>query len=182
MHDDGTTTNETRLGAIGDVRFVRDETGWDDDLLVIAGDNLFDYSLADFVRFAARRARAPSRVYDVGDRELATQYGVIDLDADDRVVGFVEKPAEPPTTLCATATYLYAREHARPRRHATSARATRPTSPAISSPGSTRASPSTGSGIPGGWYDIGDAAQLLEADNRLRELAGLPFRNSYSLD
>ena len=56
VHDDGTTTNETRLGAIGDVRFVRDETGWDDDLLVIAGDNLFDYSLAHFIHVAASTA------------------------------------------------------------------------------------------------------------------------------
>jgi glucose-1-phosphate thymidylyltransferase len=181
VHDDGTTTNETRLGAIGDVRFVRDETGWDDDLLVIAGDNLFDYSLADFVRFAAEKGASAVAVYDVGDRELATQYGVIDLDADNRVVGFVEKPAEPPTTLCATATYLYAREHAG-LVDTYLGEGNPPDQPGHFIAWLHRREPVYGFRIPGGWYDIGDAAQLLEADNRLRALAGLPFRNSYSLD
>ena len=182
VHDDGTTTNETRLGAIGDVRFVRNQIGWDDDLLVIAGDNLFDYSLADFVRFsAAKNGASAVAVYDVGDRELATQYGVIDLDADDRVVGFVEKPPEPPTTLCATATYLYAREHAR-LVDTYLDEGNQPDQPGHFIAWLYRREPVYGFRIPGGWYDIGDAAQLLEADNRLRELAGLPFRNSYSLD
>jgi glucose-1-phosphate thymidylyltransferase len=181
VHDDGTTTNETRLGAIGDVRFVRDETGWDDDLLVIAGDNLFDYSLADFVRFAAEKDASAVAVYDVGDRELATQYGVIDLDADDRVVGFVEKPAEPPTTLCATATYLYAREHAG-LVDTYLGEGNPPDQPGHFIAWLHRREPVYGFRIPGGWYDIGDAAQLQEADNRLRALAGLPFRNSSSLD
>ncbi len=182
VHDDGTMTNETRLGAIGDVRFVRDETGWDDDLLVIAGDNLFDYSLADFLRFAAEKNGASAvAVYDVGDRVLATQYGVIELDADDRVTGFVEKPAEPPTTLCATATYLYARGHAGlVERYLDEGNP--PDQPGHFIAWLHTREPVYGFRIPGGWYDIGDAAQLLEADNRLRALAGLPFRNSYSLD
>jgi glucose-1-phosphate thymidylyltransferase len=181
VHDDGTATNETRLGAIGDVRFVRDETGWDDDLLVIAGDNLFDYSLADFVRFAAEKGASAVAVFDVGDRGLATQYGVIDLDADDRVVGFVEKPAEPPTTLCATATYLYAREHAG-LVDTYLGEGNPPDQPGHFIAWLHRREPVYGFRIPGGWYDIGDAAQLLEADNRLRARAGLPFRDSYSLD
>ncbi|MEP6813468.1 MAG: nucleotidyltransferase family protein [Actinomycetota bacterium] len=182
VHDDGTTTNETRLGAIGDVQFVRNQTGWDDDLLVIAGDNLFDYSLADFVRFAAGKNNASAvAVYDVGERELAKQYGVIDLDGGDRVVGFVEKPAEPPTTLCATATYLYAREDAR-LVDTYLDEGNPPDQPGHFISWLYQREPVYGFRIPGGWYDIGDAAQLLEADNRLRTLAGLPFRNSYSLD
>src|SRR5690348_5657568 len=51
VHDDGTTSNDDRLGAIGDVRFVREHTDLDDDLLVIAGDNLFDYALSDLFEF-----------------------------------------------------------------------------------------------------------------------------------
>jgi len=182
VHDDGTTTNERRLGAIGDVRFVRDKAGWDDDLLVIAGDNLFDYSLADFVRFWAGKERASAvAVVDVGDRELAKQYGVIDLDANDRVIDFVEKPAEPRTTLCATATYLYAREHAG-LVDTYLGEGNPPDQPGYFIAWLHRREPVFGFRIPGGWYDIGDAAQLLEADNRLRALAGLPFRDSYSLD
>jgi glucose-1-phosphate thymidylyltransferase len=182
VHDDGTTTNETRLGAIGDVRFVRDKAGWDDDLLVIAGDNLFDYSLDEFIQFAASKDNASAvAVYDVGDRELAKQYGVIELDADDRVTGFVEKPSEPPTTLCATATYLYAREHAA-LVDTYLGEGNPPDQPGHFVAWLHTREPVYGFRIPGGWYDIGDAVQLLEADNRLRARAGLPLRNAYSLD
>src|SRR2546428_13642267 len=55
IHDDGTTTNDDRLGAIGDIRFVIDRAGIDDDLLVIAGGNLFDFNLSHFVD--SRRAQ-----------------------------------------------------------------------------------------------------------------------------
>src|SRR5438094_3620806 len=51
VHDDGTTSNDDRLGAIGDIAYVLDRTVVDDDLLVIAGDNLFDFSLVDFAEF-----------------------------------------------------------------------------------------------------------------------------------
>ena len=109
IHNDGTTSNEDRLGAIGDIRFV----GLDDDLLVVAGDNLFDYSLADYEAYWRARDGSCIAVFDVGDPELAKKYGIVDVDENDRVVGFVEKPEDPPTTLCATATYLYEREHMR---------------------------------------------------------------------
>jgi glucose-1-phosphate thymidylyltransferase len=182
VHDDGTTTNETRLGAIGDVRFVRNQMGWDDDLLVIAGDNLFDYSLADFVRFsAAKNGASAVAVYDVGDRELAKQYGIVDVDAEDRIVGFVEKPAEPPSTLSATATYLYARRHA-----ALVAtyldEGNPPDQPGLFLGWLYTREPVYAYRIAGGWWDVGDPAQLLEADNRLRARAGLPLRTAYFLD
>ena len=109
IHNDGTTSNEDRLGAIGDIRFV----GLDDDLLVVAGDNLFDYSLADYEAYWRERDGSCIAVLDVGDRELAKKYGIVEVDDDDRVVGFVEKPESPPTTLCATATYLYEQDHLR---------------------------------------------------------------------
>ena len=182
IHDDGTNTNETRLGAIGDIRFVQQHTDLDDDLLVIAGDNLFDYSLADYIRFWSEKNGASAvAVYDVGDRELAKQYGIVDVDAEDRIVGFVEKPAEPPSTLSATATYLYARRHAalvgsyldegNP-----------PDQPGHFVGWLYQREPVYAYRIAGGWYDIGDPDQLLAADNRLRAFAGLPLRNSYSLD
>src|SRR5712691_4953800 len=103
VHNDGTTSNEDRLGAIGDIRFV----GLDDDLLVVAGDNLFDYSLADYEAYWRERDGSCLAVLDVGDRELAKKYGIVEVDQDDRVTNFVEKSENPPTTLCATATYFY---------------------------------------------------------------------------
>src|SRR5690242_20789410 len=114
VHDDRTTTNETRLGAIGDIRFVLDGAGIrGHDLLVVAGDNLFDYDLVDLVAFwRAKGAENAIAIHDVGDLALASQYGVIELDPDDRVVSLVEKPPDPESALAATATYVFAAAHA----------------------------------------------------------------------
>jgi glucose-1-phosphate thymidylyltransferase len=181
VHNDGTDTNETRLGAIGDIRFVQANADLDDDLLVIAGDNLFDYSLRDYIDFWRKRPGSSAvALYDVGDFELAKQYGIVTLDEDDRIVGFVEKPADPPTTLSATATYLYARDHARlvgPYLDGGNP----PDQPGHFVAWLHRREPVYGYTTTGGWYDIGDAGQLLEADNRLRARAGLPLRTSYFL-
>jgi glucose-1-phosphate thymidylyltransferase len=182
VHDDRTTTDERRLGAIGDIRFVREHTDLDDDLLVIAGDNLFDYSLGDYIRFWSQNSTASAvAVYDVGDRELAKQYGIVELDEDDRIVGFVEKPSDPPSTLSATATYLYARRHAALIDSYLDA-GQPPDQPGHFVAWLHKREPVYAYRIAGGWYDIGDAGQLLEADNRLRALAGLTPRTAYSLD
>ena len=112
VHDDGTTSNDDRLGAIGDVAFTLDQAGIDDDVIVIAGDNLFDYELSDYLGFWRGKGVASAvAVRDVGDLRLASHYGIVALDADDRVVEFVEKPPQPKSTLAATATYIYHREH-----------------------------------------------------------------------
>jgi glucose-1-phosphate thymidylyltransferase len=182
VHDDGTMSNDDRLGAIGDIRFVQERADIDDDLLVIAGDNLFDYSLADYVEFwKSREGASALAVHDVGDRDLARKYGIVAVEEDDRIVGFVEKPEDPPSTLAATATYLYAREHA----HRVPSYLEEGNPP--DQPGNyvawlhTRA-PVYAYRFDGGWYDIGDPEQLLAADNRMRERAGLPARDTYSLD
>jgi glucose-1-phosphate thymidylyltransferase len=175
VHDDGTTSNDDRLGAIGDILFV----GLDDDLLVVAGDNLFDFSLADYESYWRTKGGSCVAVHDVGDRELAKKYGIVDVDDDGRVTSFVEKPDDPPTTLSATATYLYRRDDAA--RIATYLDEGNPPD----QPGNfiawlhTRA-PVYAYRFPGEWYDIGDAAQLLEADNRMRNRRGLPERAEYS--
>jgi glucose-1-phosphate thymidylyltransferase len=175
--DDGTDTNENRLGAIGDIRFA----ALDDDALVIAGDNLFDYRLADLIDFwKAKGSESAVAVHDVGSRELARKYGIVDVDADDRIVSFVEKPDDPPSTLAATATYLYSRAHlalvdtyldeGNP-----------PDQPGNYVAWLHRREPVYAYRFQGGWYDIGDHEQLLEADNRLRGRRGLRQRASYTL-
>jgi glucose-1-phosphate thymidylyltransferase len=182
VHDDGTTSNETRLGAIGNIEFVRREAGLDDDLLVIAGDNLFDYSLADLVAFWRRKADGSAvAVYDVGDLELVKKYGVVDVDEADRIVAFVEKPEEPQSTLAATATYLYSRGHARLVQTYLD-EANPPDQPGNLVAWLHRREPVYAYRLTGGWYDIGDPVQLLEADNRLRSRVGLPLRDVYTLD
>ena len=180
VHDDGTTSNEDRLGAIGDMWFVIQRAQLDDDLLVIAGDNLFEFSLADFAAFWRSKGIASAvAVRDVGSLELAAQYGIVSLGDDGRVLDFEEKPADPPSTLAATATYLFHREHAQLiARYLDGEHG-------ADQPGRfvgwlQRHEPVYGWVFDDTWYDIGSHEQLLEADNRLRAAAGLPVRASYT--
>jgi len=175
VHNDGTTSNDDRLGAIGDIDFV----GLDDDLLAIASDNLFDYSLAEYEAYWRSKNGSCVAVYDVGDVELAKKYGIVDVDADNRITNFVEKPENPPTTLCATATYLYTREHVQ--LIATYlAEGNPPDQPGNFVAWLHKRAPVYAYRFPSEWYDVGDREQLLEADNRMRRREGLPERTEYS--
>lgn len=180
VHDDGTTTNDDRLGAIGDIGFVLERTGMDDDLLVVAGDNLFDWSLVAFAEFRqARGAASAVAVHDCGDLELATHYGVVEVGEDDRVVSFEEKPSEPRSTLVATAAYLYDRTHVSlVERYL--AEGNPPDQPGRLVAWLCALQPVYGYRFSGAWYDVGNPDQLLEADNRWRERVGLPTRDAYS--
>jgi len=180
VHDDGTSSNDDRLGAIGDIQFVIESAAIDDDLLVIAGDNLFDFSLAALVAFW--RSKAPASVLavrDVGSLELASRYGIVSLDGDDRVVEFLEKPEHPPSTLAATATYLYDREHL-PLVATYLEEGNAPDQPGRLVAWLKTREPVYGWRFDEGWFDIGDQEQLLEADNRLRATRGLPTKETYS--
>jgi glucose-1-phosphate thymidylyltransferase len=182
VHDDGTSTNEDRLGAIGDLKYVIDRAGIDDDLLVIAGDNLFDFSLADYVRFwQTHESSAAVALYDCGDLRLATGYGIVEVDADDRLTFFVEKPESPPSTLAAIATYLYARSQL-PLINQYLAEGNAPDQAGSLVAWLYPRQPVYGYRFAGEWFDIGDRAQLLEADNRMRRLHGLAERAEYSLE
>jgi glucose-1-phosphate thymidylyltransferase len=108
VFDDGTLTNEDRLGAIGDIHFVMKETELADDLIVVAGDNLFTAPLQDFVATAKERGILVG-VYDVGDLEAIRQYNNIRLDDAGKIVHFEEKPKDPQGTLTAIALYHYPR-------------------------------------------------------------------------
>jgi glucose-1-phosphate thymidylyltransferase len=175
IHNDGTTSNDDRLGAVGDIHFV----GLDDDLLVVAGDNLFDYSLADYEAYWRATGGSCVAVLDVRDPELAKRYGIVDVDENDRITNFVEKPEYPPTTLCATATYLYTRGHAR-LVETYLEEGNPPDQPGHYVAWLHKREPVYAYRFPGEWFDIGDLGQLLEADNRMRRLRGLPERAEYS--
>ena len=175
VHDDGTTSNDDRLGAVGDIHFV----GLDDDLLIVAGDNLFDYSLADYEEYWRAKGGSCVAVLDVGDLELAKKYGIVDVDDSDRITNFVEKPEHPPTTLCATATYLYTREHAR-LVETYLQEGNPPDQPGHYVAWLHKREPVYAYRFTGEWFDIGDGGQLLEADNRMRRRRGLPERAEYS--
>ncbi|BAD85900.1 sugar-phosphate nucleotydyltransferase [Thermococcus kodakarensis KOD1] len=101
-----TLHEEEKLGTIGALKKIIEEIGLD-DYLIIAGDNLFSFSLQDFLK---RYDEKPLiAVYDVGNPELAKRYGVVLLEGD-RVVDFEEKPAVPKSTLISTGVYALPRD------------------------------------------------------------------------
>ena len=182
VHDDGTSSNDDRLGAVGDIHFTLERAGIDDDVLVIAGDNLFDYDLEDFVEFRRGKGVASAvAVHDVGDLRLASQYGIVAVAGDDRIVDFVEKPAEPPSTLAATATYIYHREHV-PLVGQYLAEGNAPDQAGSFVAWLQAREPVYAYWFQGDWLDIGDHEQLLAADNMLRRAQGLPERSEYRLE
>ena len=91
--DDGTSTNETRLGAVCDIQFAIDKLGLDDDMLVIAGDNLLDFSLTAFVKYAKSKNTSCIMRYYEADEKRLTKCGVVEIDDNDRIIGMEEKPA-----------------------------------------------------------------------------------------
>lgn len=110
--NDQTTSDADKLGAIGDIRLVVRQNQLDDDLLVVAGDNLFDFRLQSFVDFFRSHGTSVG-LYDTRDLEIMTQYAVVEMGADSRIVSFEEKPRFPKSTLAATAIYLWKRPHLR---------------------------------------------------------------------
>lgn len=108
--DDGTTSNDNRLGAVRDIQFAIEQLHLDDDLLVMAGDNLLDFSMGEFIRYAADKKATCVMSYYVADKARLQKSGVAELDADRRIVSMVEKPAEPKSNWCVPAFYCYTRE------------------------------------------------------------------------
>src|SRR5882724_3865307 len=108
--NDGSTSDDDKLGAIGDINLVLTrENLTKDDLLVIAGDNLFEQPLSDFVN-AAKKWPATVAVHDVGNLEAMKKYGTVTIDNKGVITNFEEKPKQPKSTLAAVALYYYSRE------------------------------------------------------------------------
>lgn len=107
--NDGSTDDRNKLGAIGDIHFVLRQEALDDDLIVVAGDNLFSQSLEGFGRFCRAKQAPVTGVYDVGSLELITKYNSIVVDEHDRITFFEEKPKQPRSTLTGIALYYYPR-------------------------------------------------------------------------
>jgi len=107
--NDGSTDDSNKLGAIGDLHLVITREKVDDDIVVVAGDNLFSESLGAFGEFCRRKNAPVLGVYDVGSLEQATKYGVVDLDGEGRILRFEEKPKQPASTLIGIALYYYPR-------------------------------------------------------------------------
>ena len=105
--NDGSKSDDDKLGAIGDINFVVNrENLSQSDLLIVAGDNLFSEPLAGFVA-SAKGSEATVAVHDVGDPEAIKKYGNIAIDAAGIITHFEEKPEKPRGTLAAIALYYY---------------------------------------------------------------------------
>ena len=161
--DDGTSDEETKLGAIGDLELTIRAAAIDDDLIVLAGDNLFSESLAPFGAFARAKAAPVIGVYDVGDLEAIRRYNSITLDADDRLTYFEEKPEHPRTTLTGIALYFYPRKSLGVVREYLAA-GNNPDQPGRLVEWLYPREPVYAWRVPGRWYDIGSAETLAEAD------------------
>lgn len=161
--DDGTSDDETRLGAIGDLDLTIREAGIDDDLLVLAGDNLFSESLAPFAEFGRAKGSPALGVYDVGDLEAIKRYSTIELDSDDRVTYLEEKPERPRSTLTGIALYFYPRSALGLVREYLDA-GNNPDQPGRLVQWLYPRVPVYGWRVPGRWYDVGSKETLAEAD------------------
>ena len=104
--NDGTERNENRLGAMGDIHFVIKNKNIKGDIVVIAGDNLFELPLQEVANIFNKRKNNVIVLHDVKDIELARNYGVVGVE-DNVVVDFEEKPVSPKSTLVSTGIYFF---------------------------------------------------------------------------
>ncbi len=105
--DDGTWDNESRLGAIGDLEFVRREYQIRDEVVVSSGDNIFPFDFSEPVRYFLAVGHDVIAVNEIDDRERLKRTGVAELDAQNRVVGFEEKPQRPRSNLACPPFYVF---------------------------------------------------------------------------
>jgi glucose-1-phosphate thymidylyltransferase len=116
--DDGTETNETRLGAVCDLLFAMDKLKIDDDMLVVAADNLLFFSFQEFVDFAHEKGTSCIMCHEEPSIEKLQRTGVVELDANNKVLGMEEKPQMPKSHWAVPPFYIYLRHDLDLVRHA----------------------------------------------------------------
>ena len=183
VHDDGTSTDEDRLGAIGDVAFTLERAEIDDDVLVIAGDNLFDFEVQDYVDFwrgkgGGERRRCPRRGRPAaGPRSTGSSTWQATTASSRSSRSRPSRRARSPPRRRTSATARTCRSSG-----STSPRGTPPINPESFFAWLQERKPVYAYWFTGVWLDIGNKEQLLAADNMLRRAQGLPERSEYSLD
>ena len=110
--DDGTSSNETRLGAVCDIQFAIDKLSLNDDLLVLAGDNLLDFSLTKFIKYATEKNSSCTMHYYEENPAKLSKSGVVSINENDLVTSMEEKPEVPKSNWCCPPFYYYTKEDA----------------------------------------------------------------------
>lgn len=108
--DDGTDSDETKRGAIGDILYTIEQGNIDDDVVIIAGDNLFTYSLKEYYDFYNEKGADCVCVKQFDDMEMIKQLGVVLMDENNKVLDLEEKPQQPKSNKAAFATYMYTKD------------------------------------------------------------------------
>lgn len=161
--NDGSTDDTNKLGAIGDLHFVLDRERVEDDLIVVAGDNLFSHPLTDFGRYCREKQAPVLAVYDVGNLDEIRKYNAITIDGDRRITFFEEKPQLPSSTITGIALYYYPR-HTLPLIRQYVAEGNNPDQPGRLVQWLYPRTPFYTWPVPGLWYDIGSKETLEEAN------------------
>ncbi len=163
VFNDRSTDDTNKLGAIGDIHFTMDQANLEDDLIVVAGDNLFSEKLSGFGEYCRLRHAPVLGVYDVGDLEAIKKYNSISLDAHGRITFFEEKPKDPTSTLTGIALYYYPKEFLG-WIHRYMEEKNNPDQPGRLVQWLYPQTPVYTWRVPGIWYDIGSKESLAEAD------------------
>ncbi len=161
--NDGTTDETNKLGAIGDLHFVLTREQVEDDLIVVAGDNLFSQSLEDFGRFGREKNAPVLAVYDVKSFAEVKKHSVVSVDGQARLARFEEKPAQPASTLAGIALYYYPRS-VLPMIHRYIGDGHNPDQPGRLVQWLYPQTPVFAWPLPGLWFDIGSMETLEEAN------------------
>ena len=161
--NDGSTDDTNKLGAIGDLNLVLERERVDDDLIVVAGDNLFSESIEAFGKFCREKNAPVLGVYDVGDLEAIKKYNAITIDGGGRITFFEEKPKVPQSTLTGIALYFYPRATL-PLIRQYVAEGNNPDQPGRLVQWLYPRTPFYTWRVPGLWFDIGSKETLAEAN------------------
>ena len=170
--NDGSTDDTNKLGAIGDLHLVITREKIQDDLIVVAGDNLFSQSLEDFGRHCRKMNAPVLAVYDTGSLEEIKKYNSISLDAAGQITFFEEKPKQPTSTLTGIALYYYPKAIL-PLIQQYVAEGNNPDQPGRLVQWLYTRTPVYTWRVPGIWFDIGSKESLEEANQIFAKLKKL---------
>ena len=161
--NDHSTDDSNKLGAIGDMHLVLTQCDVNDDIIVVGGDNLFSHDLHEFGGYCKEKNAPVTGVYDVGDLEQIKKYNAIDIDENNRITYFEEKPKEPKSTLTGIALYYYP-QSVLPMIHQYIAEGNNPDQPGRLVQWLYPRTPFYVWKVPGVWYDVGSIETLEEAN------------------